>query len=293
MENQDEKKPWRHRLVDWFYDFWIDAAMIFVAGLTAIAGAVYSDEFTTAVATTPEAQRRIKFWGMIGFFACTVAQIALAITSLKRAKRISKLELQLDQCQSQNREMLEETANFIQDVFDICDGFLYILAAHGPLEQSHTDRVSLYARDEKSRQFLLLGRYAVNENWRKSGRKAYPSDQGCIARAWENDEHYEADFPDRADVDRFKNFCNGYGIPIDVASSLRMPSRFYYGWKVRDLSGHRAIAVLILESTKPNRYTRKELRDIVDGLIGMQLRDLLQRLSPRIPRMSLAREAGF
>lgn len=286
------KTPLRHAVVDWFYDFGLEAALIVVAVLVGFAGVLYSDEFSTTVSDDAKIQRRIRCAGLILFCLFTLTQAVLAVLNFRRAKRISQLETQVG-LESQRAAAAEETsAALVQDVFAICEGHLYVLATHGPLEFRSTDRISLYSHDEQSHNFLLLGRYSPNELWKHAGRKSYPSNQGCIGRAWENGEHYAAEFPIQGEPE-FLNRCNEYAIPPEVAGALRMPSRFYFGWKVKDLAGIRGNAVLIIESTTARRYPLNELRQVFDGYAGYHLRDLVSRIAPRIPSARVAKEAGF
>jgi hypothetical protein len=111
-----EQLPRRHRVADWFYDFWLEAALVLVAGLMTVSGLAYSDEFTNLIG----AGKRTKILGMIVFLVCSVSQITLSIMNLKRANRVSILEELLDKAHERQEALADEFSAVIQDIFDLC-----------------------------------------------------------------------------------------------------------------------------------------------------------------------------
>ena len=123
------------------------------------------------------------------------------------------------------------------------------------------------------------------------GGGVYPDDQGCIGRAWRRGEWLIADV-DGADDDAFPDpelnpggyldRCTDYGFDADTLDELRMKSRFYYGRVVRKRHDENPVAVIIVESTQPARWSREDLQRVFDSR-SESLRDFVRRIGPLMP----------
>lgn len=116
----------------------------------------------------------------------------------------------------------------------------------------HT-RVSLYAFAEDS--FVILARTSHNPDLRMQGRRSYPMKEGTIGRTWQDGKSLVPRLPsDRADW----NLKMGeYGIPLDVAASIKMQCLSILGIRVDKMGTHPAepVAVLVIESLRPQGVT--------------------------------------
>jgi hypothetical protein len=293
-ETNPDQRLMRHMVADWLYDYWLEILLIVIPALAALSALVYSDEFTHAVCSSADNQLVVRKIGIIAFVAFTILQICAGIFSAFRTKRISALEEQINAERARANSATENSMAWIQDIYALCDGFLYVMSTSGALKLSNTDRISIYAHDPTSDSFLKLARYSPNEEFRKTGRRNYPVAQGCIGRAWTDDECYVAEFPlKEANETAFYATCSDYNIPRNVAAQLRMPSKFYFGKKIRNRSGTVALGVVIIESETVRRFSLSDLREVFNGQTGQHLRELIGQISPRIPRSRIATEAGF
>jgi hypothetical protein len=287
-------RPRRYVIADLLNDYLLEALLIAVPAMTGVAALVYSDEFTHAVTSSKDRQADIRFYGILAFAALTLFQIVLAVLNLRRAHRISLLERTIETERARADAAEQNSAAWVQDIYSLCDGYLYVMATRRGLGFTSSDRISLYSRDPTTESFLMLGRYSSNEEYRQIGRKFYPTDQGFIGRAWLHEECCVADFPSRSlDEAGFLDECAKLGIGKDVAMRLRMPSRFFFGRKIRDLSGTRALGVVMIESTTARRFAQNDLREVFNGSDGFQLRNLMERIAPRVPNGRIATDAGF
>jgi hypothetical protein len=276
-----QNQPKRHVIVDRIYDYWLEVALLGLPILATFASMFYSDEFTRYITDDESARNKMRFWGIISAVIIALVWFTCGCFNFSRAKRISQLE-----------SRLADSEEWVQDIFAICEGYLYVLATRSGLDFNPADRISLYAHDNADSTFLLLGRFSPNEDWRRPGRKSYPATEGCIGKAWTNDWSYIADFPSRDDPTYLQK-CQEFGLEEELAKRLRMPSRFYYGWKVKNMAGNQGLAVPIIESTTIRRYQLGMLQNMVEGVDGYLLRHLMERIRPRVPSVRVAVAAGF
>lgn len=225
--------------------------------------------------------------------------IIIAIVQILQHKQIEKIgslqkELEkVSELESENARLDENISNIIQDMEYICNGYLYSLAK-GPLEffksiESH-ERITIYLHDEKG-HFYSIGRYSSNPEYGSKSREIYPSGQGNIAIAWENQMHFANDYPDPvSDPKGYSERCLRDGISEEIQKRIRMKSRLYFGYRVS--KGIKSIAVIIIESTHPDRYDYKQLQEIFDKE-KQYLCYLIDSLSKWMPNMDEARKKGF
>lgn len=221
----------------------------------------------------------------------------------RRNKRIKKMEDTLEDLDDENNTLKEKNkqldddlAKSIQDMELLCKGYLCLLA-EGPLgfsesKKSH-ERVTLYSYDS-SGQFFALARYSRNPEFSGNLRPFYPKDQGIISRAWNDGWCFVHNYPDpNEDVEGYRQRCNEDGIPDDNIKELTMPSRLYCGYRITNTQGREQIAVIITESTDPNRYKEKELKKIFKEKDREYLSDLTERLSKWKPNLKDTEERGL
>src|SRR5690606_38697983 len=116
----------------------------------------------------------------------------------------------------------------IQDYRQLCQYRLHDLAKE--LGYNSDERVSLYVHRPKLNRFELLERHSPNPKWEHATRRYYPDNEGCIALAWENGEHFES----LAEGTDWVSWCRSRGLTKKKARKIRMRSRLYFGWRVMD-----------------------------------------------------------
>lgn len=78
-----------------------------------------------------------------------------------------------------------------------------------------------------------------------------------------------------------------------MVGKLTMQARLYFGMRISDLTAVNPLAVLVVESTDPERYTKEELIEKLDGRDEKYLSQLTQHLAAKAPKISDAAEAGY
>lgn len=122
----------------------------------------------------------------------------------------------------------------------------------------------------------------------------YPDNQGCISKVWNNGWHFSKDYPDPSkDPVGYANRSKEDGIPQQVVDRFRMKSRLYCGCRIWDSKKERALAVLMLEATHPDRYTEEGLKKILDEREQEYVGRMVETLKHWIPDYEDAREKGL
>jgi hypothetical protein len=196
-----------------------------------------------------------------------------------------------------DNERLRKKINGIEkDLSHYTEG--YILSLANVLEfgkqKSNTDRITLYHHDNDGEFFIPVERFSYNTRYTKKGRSTYPDDEGCIAKAWQHGEYFENDLP------LFENNPQQYverqhkqhGLDKDVAQGLTMKSRLYYGWQIRSVNGNQPLAVIIVESTEPDRWTENEL-SVFFRKRKRELCEFIDRFKQHLPEISAASKRGL
>ena len=141
---------------------------------------------------------------------------------------------------------------------------------------------------------MPIGRYASNPDFQSNGRSSYPIKEGCIHDAWSNGWLYHNGFPDpNANRDDYVQHHIGLGIPRDTAEKLTMKSRLYCGCRVMDQNGKKPIAVVVIESTDPDRFSEDYLRKAIAEGEQQYLSEIIHKLLPDIAMPSDAAKAGL
>lgn len=234
---------------------------------------------------------------------------ASGVASLVFTARANKIERNLED----NTRVLQEDLNTLRrekgdlqrsietmknnhdaDIYAIVQSYLVTL---GAIKLRFTDkgtahdRISLYCFDEGDRSiFIRLGRFSYTRDYMLSGRKQYPATQGCIAVAWRDGVSFHV-LPGPAKKTEFVRAHQAMNLTKDEIGHLSMPSQLYFGYRVMDQSST-ARAVIVVESTSPERFARQELERIFSEEQQF-LSFLVQRLGSLMPRPSEAARLGF
>jgi hypothetical protein len=78
----------------------------------------------------------------------------------------------------------------------------------------------------------------------------------------------------------------------EVARDLSMQSRLYYGRVITGELDADQIAVVIIESTVPDRWSREELDQVFDAR-ETNLSEFVNRIEPIMPDVSATSDKGF
>jgi hypothetical protein len=224
-------------------------------------------------------------WNWVGWAMIVVgglAYIPMVVASVWRSKSLTKLENRITD--------LEEALNGVaSDVQKVLDKQLFAIAQELKLET--TERVTVYAYGG-SEFFTPLARYSPNAVYREKSRKIYQSDGGAIASAWADRWYFRNDYPDPRNPTAWVSRCVRDKLDEKVAQGIRMKAQLYAGHRVDSPNGD-FLAVVILESTRRDRYTEDALRSFFEGRGNDLLRPHLEHFASSLPRATNAREEGF
>jgi hypothetical protein len=218
----------------------------------------------------------------VNWFYGSVAFIVIAnILIWRNLDLVTKLKAKVDKYDT----MTKITFDFVQDV--LAD------LANSILKFTNTERISVYNNDGTN--FVMIGRYSQNPEFCKKGRVIYPSDEGIIAEAWKNGEAFVNNLPDPAnDLENYLNkFKDKYHIDKKYARRFNMKSRSYYGYAINDIRGKTRIAVIVFESTLPDRLNQSLIKEKLLSGEEKKISDLLFRIQPIEPELLVAMKEGF
>lgn len=124
-------------------------------------------------------------------------------------------------------------------------------------------RVSIYKyTDEK---FMLIGRYAENPNYNKRKRLEYPSNEGFIAKGWEDREFEIYDIPKytgngKAWRDYIKNHCT---IPDTTLRKITMKSSSFYIYRLDNEDSRHQLGIVVFEQMNPKQIDKETIKYIL------------------------------
>ena len=161
------------------------------------------------------------------------------------------------------------------------------------LDASH-HRITFYVFDEKNNYFYRFHRHSSNPNYLGTTNNQYSPTQGCICKAWESGFHFDNQFPDP--VKRYAAYCEYtrklYNYTHDEVQQLKMKSRLYCSWAIKDTDGIGNVAVVVVESTEPNKWSEQELHDFFVQR-REALRQYIATIHPILPKLSDASNLGL
>lgn len=132
-------------------------------------------------------------------------------------------------------------------------------------------RASVYRCDRSA--FRMVFRYSKITKYHEKGRVTLPDGEGFLGATYLNgDDLYVNNLPELhakrgAYPKAVAKHLKEYGVSMaEVAiNKLRMPSRCYYGYAIREENSPSKIAILILESTEPDRFDPAKVKDVLQS----------------------------
>jgi|GEM_PF-6648476 len=138
-----------------------------------------------------------------------------------------------------------------------------------------TCRASVYRHDANANRFRMVFRYSKILRFAKEGRVTLPENEGVLGATFLNGDYlYISDLPSNLSSKQYSKDINkkldvyGTNIQDSTLSRLRMPSRCYFGYAIKDNNSREKFAILIVESTNQNHFDPPE--SIVNLLNGQQ-----------------------
>lgn len=280
-----ETDPMIVRVVRWCTDHWSTIVLLILPALLSVAGLAVSSEVLGVVGVAEKHHPIVQRWAIWSIVIITAAHIVVGILHLCREKRLSQLMKELTQYR--NTEAL-----FIENASAMCTGYLADLGrwlGFGT-EDQNSERITLYVHDSE-KHFQQVGRFSFNQSYVKSGRSRYPDAQGCIGKAWENGWAFESLPEAAADPDGWLQACVGTGVPKSTAEKLNMQSACYAACTVRANPNASPVGVVVIESTKPDRFSQETLKQVIQEHRRGYMAWMIEAL--RFGDVSDARKEGF
>ena len=170
----------------------------------------------------------------------------------------------------------------------------FVIAIYESLGLSEDDRITLYLSDKDD--FLPCARYSRNPNICSIKRPKYSKSQGVIKKVWENDWWFDNEFPDPNKKSAYQKYHREqYQLSANDVKKLSMKAIFYCGKRISDYSGREPIAVLIIESTRRNRFEKEEIHikliREVDKLVPLLENETIRSCIPN--QSIIEKEEGF
>ena len=237
-------------------------------------------------------------WIAISFILCFY--LYNLILDVNKQKLISHLQGEIGELKIENKRLEEENQEKIEAIEKYAKGFAVSLAES--LEFENTDRVTVYSHEDDLEDdqgaFVPVVRYSQDPVYNSKGRGVYAGEEGCISRTWRNEKWFAADRPDADEdafpdeEDEFVQRCVSQGMDPDEARGLSMKSRLYYGRVITGELDADQIAVVIIESTDPERWSLDELDQVFEAR-EINLSEFVNRIEPIMPDISATSNKGF
>jgi tetratricopeptide (TPR) repeat protein len=157
-----------------------------------------------------------------------------------------------------------------------------------------TEGISLYIHDGKN--LILIGQFTRNSFYMKKDRRILRKNEGVTGAAWLNGHAFISDLPEVNDNNSYayRERCYiDWNMKETEVKNLTMKSRTLGAYTILD-SQRKRIGVVVFESTKPNAFTAKQLRTILDNGQSERLSLLLKEIQTSTPPiLNLASREGF
>ena len=170
------------------------------------------------------------------------------------------------------------------------EGFIWEQAKRAGFSVSGVSRISLYVHEPAKSRFFCLVRKSYNTKLEKKGRTFFADHEGCIAKAWEQDWHFDNDFPEN-ESDNVAYHKSEYRILKKTFDKLTMRPKLIAVKKVVD-KNDRPIALIVVESTKSNAFVEADLKSALT-IAATGCATLLMAWKDHLPTPSVAQDGGL
>jgi hypothetical protein len=133
-----------------------------------------------------------------------------------------------------------------------------------------TCRASVYRHDANAKLFRMVFRFSNIQRFSSKGRLSLPEDEGIVGATYSNgDSVYVCSLPTKIVSKGYHKEINkklepfGTSVSENTLARLRMPSRCYYGYAIRDILSGEKFAILILESTNENHFNSGKISELL------------------------------
>jgi len=275
---------------DWWDNHWEETIVTALPNLAALTMAFTSDE-VAGLFVSPNREVLVQVPALLIAVAFFLSQWLVYPRYIRKQKKLSRLEKNIEELTVRLKaaeiaiDAVREGA--FEDYKKIVRNYLRELSDEFGFR--HTDRATLYYHQDHDGTFIPIEREAGNPAYRSLRRRSYPDKEGCIAEAWKKGNHFEV-VPSDSD---WVEWCASRGLKQETAACIRMRSRLYFAWRVKNREKTEDLAVLVLESESPTRWKKGDLLEAFERKQGRTLNDVLAQIKPQLPDSRMAAERGM
>lgn len=212
----------------------------------------------------------------------------------KKTKSINDLKNANDQC----LEKIQLLENQIQQIHRNYSEIFneHLASLFFKLRLTDSDRISMYKyQDDK---FYIIGRYSSNPVLKTIRRRYYNSNQGLIAKAWQEGIYflnsgvpeYGAKLKHKKSIHAFFNSI--YQIDYSVIENITMKSKSFYLKAFMDSRGIQRTAIIVIESEKSKAFEIDDLNKIINDEEN-KLTAFIENIDWNFPTLDNAKNTGF
>ena len=228
---------------------------------------------------------------IVGYIALVVGYVILQVYEIGRSPAVEEdYQAKIDSSERQKSEMEnklveaeELLAQYTHNQDTILTALLRSVVEHDTLRKllgwSETDRINLFY--PKNKIFDCLARYSVHPEFKKRGQLLTSLEEGYLAKAYLSTEGYFhiGMLPCYdADKDLYEEqFSQTCGLPRDQVKKIRMKPRSILVCSIYDVRKENRMALCVLESQDPNKFSEDKIREkLTDLPVMAAIRDLIE-----------------
>jgi hypothetical protein len=193
----------------------------------------------------------------------------------------------VDKLASQNNQLRDLVKSLGNDIEEKWRHLLIQIANECKLDNK--SRISIYRHE--GAHFIMLARFSIDPNKRKTGRGFYPAEQGCIGAAYRDGESIIQSFPDPS-TDAYVQANLRQSVPAAVVAGFKMKPRSIVAFAIAERDTYDRPLVLVYESTEESAFVLRRLKSVTTNY-NDTLCSLYKTLEPLLPSLSYARQEGF
>ncbi|WP_291118421.1 hypothetical protein [Empedobacter sp. UBA7248] len=171
--------------------------------------------------------------------------------------------LSYTQMQTELQTTQQKFKNIEKEYFKLCSDNIRVIFENFFSLTDGQGRVSIYKFDDN--QFKLLGRYSNNPEFNKIGRGNYSSNEGFIAKGWQNETFKIDSCPKwtgkgKEYKDFMKSVCN---ISDTALRKIRMKSRSFFIYRINNEDSRPPLGIIVFEQIKPQPIDQQLIKNII------------------------------
>ncbi len=268
---------------------WVDYWPQIVAAVSPIGLAISSLWLGNRIAK-PHAS----IWLPVTLFAlCAIGAIVGNLWTAFRTQRVTKLEGKIREHKEEILGLQESLQITKADYFKRFRDTLEILA-NERLGFGYSERISVYRK--RGQAFVLLGRYSKRTEFsERSSRGIYPTDEGCIGRAWREGSVFVSDLPDpETNINEYyRVLSSDWNIKRDTAKGFRMKSRSYAAYTLEQVGGNDPDVIIVFESLRTDVLNDQKLLTVLRASEGKVMQRFLLSNAFEEPDPSITGKVGY